>query len=55
MQKLNSIKLHVRLLSLAAVAFLFCSANLQAADLFVQALAAKKPSDLQVKHWTEYE
>jgi carbamoyl-phosphate synthase large subunit len=29
--------------------------NLQAADLFVQALASKKPSDLQVKHWAEYE
>jgi len=29
--------------------------NLQAADLFVQALAAKKPGDLQVKHWAEYE
>ncbi len=29
--------------------------NLQAADLFVQALAAKKPADLQVKHWAEYE
>lgn len=27
--------------------------NLQAADLFVQALAAKRPSDLQVKHWAE--
>ena len=29
--------------------------NLQAADLFVQALAAKKPADLKVKHWAEYE
>ena len=29
--------------------------NLQAADLFVQALAAKKPADLQIKHWAEYE
>ncbi len=29
--------------------------NLQAADLFVQALAAKRPADLQVKHWAEYE
>jgi carbamoyl-phosphate synthase large subunit len=29
--------------------------NLQAADLFVQALATKKPGDLQVKHWAEYE
>jgi carbamoyl-phosphate synthase large subunit len=29
--------------------------NLQAADLFVQALASKKPADLQVKHWAEYE
>ena len=24
-------------------------------DLFVQARAAKKPADLQVKHWAEYE
>ncbi|MBP1769371.1 MAG: carB [Candidatus Aminicenantes bacterium] len=29
--------------------------NLQAADLFVQALAAKKPADLEIKHWAEYE
>ncbi|HUT08204.1 MAG TPA: hypothetical protein VMY15_05110, partial [Candidatus Latescibacteria bacterium] len=29
--------------------------NLQAADLFVQAMAAKKPADLKVKHWAEYE
>ncbi len=29
--------------------------NLQAADLFVQALAAKRPADLKVKHWAEYE
>jgi carbamoyl-phosphate synthase large subunit len=29
--------------------------NLQAADLFVQALAAKKPADLAIKHWAEYE
>jgi len=29
--------------------------NLQAADLFVQALAAKKPADLPIKHWAEYE
>jgi len=29
--------------------------NLQAADLFVQALAAKNPADLKVKHWAEYE
>ncbi len=29
--------------------------NLQAADLFVQALASKKPSDLEIKHWAEYE
>ena len=29
--------------------------NLQAADLFVQALAAKKPGDLAIKHWAEYE
>jgi carbamoyl-phosphate synthase large subunit len=29
--------------------------NLQAADLFVQALAAKKPADLKIKHWAEYE
>jgi carbamoyl-phosphate synthase large subunit len=29
--------------------------NLQAADLFVQALASKKPSDLAIKHWAEYE
>jgi carbamoyl-phosphate synthase large subunit len=28
--------------------------NLQAADLFVQALAAKKPADLAIKHWAEY-
>jgi carbamoyl-phosphate synthase large subunit len=29
--------------------------NLQAADLFVQALASKRPGDLAVKHWAEYE
>ena len=29
--------------------------NLQIADLFVQALVPKKPADLQVKHWAEYE
>ena len=29
--------------------------NLQVAELFVQALAAKTPSDLKVKHWAEYE
>ncbi len=29
--------------------------NLQAADLFVQALAAKKPADLEIRHWAEYE
>jgi carbamoyl-phosphate synthase large subunit len=29
--------------------------NLQAADLFVQALAAKRPGDLAIKHWAEYE
>ena len=29
--------------------------NLQAADLFVQALATKKPGDLAIKHWAEYE
>jgi len=29
--------------------------NLQAAELFVQALAAKKPADLAIKHWAEYE
>jgi carbamoyl-phosphate synthase large subunit len=29
--------------------------NLQVADLFVHALAAKKPADLLVKHWAEYE
>jgi carbamoyl-phosphate synthase large subunit len=29
--------------------------NLQAADLFVQALAVKRPADLQAKHWAEYE
>jgi carbamoyl-phosphate synthase large subunit len=29
--------------------------NLQAADLFVQALAAKKTDDLPIKHWAEYE
>ncbi len=28
--------------------------NLQAAELFVQALAAKKPADLEVRHWGEY-
>ena len=28
--------------------------NLQMAELFVQALAAKKPADLEVKHWGEY-
>ncbi len=29
--------------------------NLQVADLFVQALAAKRPEDLKVKAWDEYE
>ncbi len=29
--------------------------NLQAAELFVQALAAKSPADLEVRHWAEYE
>jgi len=29
--------------------------NLQVAELFVQAMAAKKPADLQIKHWAEYE
>ncbi len=29
--------------------------NLQVADLFVQALAAKEPGDLAVNHWAEYE
>ena len=29
--------------------------NLQAAELLVQALAVKKPSDLEVRHWAEYE
>ena len=28
--------------------------NLQMAELFVQSLAAKKPLDLEVKHWGEY-
>ncbi|MBM3956606.1 MAG: carbamoyl-phosphate synthase (glutamine-hydrolyzing) large subunit [Gemmatimonadetes bacterium] len=28
--------------------------NLQAAELFVQALAAKKPADLEARHWGEY-
>ncbi|MCU0244602.1 MAG: carbamoyl phosphate synthase large subunit, partial [Acidobacteria bacterium] len=29
--------------------------NLQAAELLVQALAAKRPADLEVRHWAEYE
>ncbi len=29
--------------------------NLQAAELFVQALAARKPADLAIKHWAEYD
>jgi hypothetical protein len=29
--------------------------NLQIAELFVQAIAAKGLSDLKIKHWGEYE
>ena len=28
--------------------------NLQIVELFVQALAAKKPEDLEIKAWDEY-
>jgi carbamoyl-phosphate synthase large subunit len=28
--------------------------NLQVAELFVQSLAAKRPRDLEARHWGEY-